>query len=64
MNPQMVALKLVHVWFSLKLMSNYRYRIVLPEELISITETDLWECQQKISHYKDRFSLEFQFMSI
>ena len=23
------------------------YRIVLPEELISITETDLWECWQK-----------------
>ena len=27
--------------------SNYRYRIVLPRELISITETDLWKFQQK-----------------
>ena len=38
--------------------SNYRYRIVLPEEVISIAETDLWECQQKISHCRHRFSLE------
>ena len=43
---------------------NYRYRIVLPEELVSITETDLWECQHKISHYKYRYSLEFQVISI
>ena len=43
-----------------RLISKYRYRIVLPEELISITETDLWECQQKISRYKYRFSLELQ----
>ena len=28
-----------------ELISNYSYRIVLPEELISITETDLWEFQ-------------------
>ena len=42
--------------------SNYRYRITLPEELICITETDLWEFQQKISHYRYRFSLEFQFI--
>ena len=41
--------------------SNYRCRIVLPEEFISITETDLWECQQKISQYRYRFSLESQF---
>ena len=26
---------------------NYRYRIVLPEEFIFITETDLWESLQK-----------------
>ena len=32
------------------LISNYRYRIALPEELISITETDLWEFKQKISY--------------
>ena len=44
--------------------SNYRYRIVLPEELMSITETDLWEFQQKISHYRYRFSVEFQLLSI
>ena len=30
-----------------ELISDYRYRIALPEELISITETDLWEFQQK-----------------
>ena len=46
------------------LISNYRYRITLPEELISITETDLWEFQQKISHYRYRFSLEFHAISI
>ena len=40
------------------MISNYRYRILLREELISITETDVWECQQKISHYRYRFSLE------
>ena len=44
--------------------SNYRYRIELPEELMAITETDLWEFQQKISHYRYRFSLEFQLISI
>ena len=43
---------------------NYRYRTVLPEEFISITETDLWEFQQKISHWRYRFSLEFEFISI
>ena len=41
--------------------SDCRYRIALIEELISITETDLWEFQQKISHYRYRFSLKFQF---
>ena len=35
-----------------ELMSNCRY--------ISITETDLWKFQQKSSHYRYRFSLEFQ----
>ena len=39
-----------------ELISNYRHRIELPEELISITETDLWEFQQKISYYRYRFS--------
>ena len=43
-----------------ELISDYRYRIALPEELISITETDHWEFQQKISRYRYRFSLEFQ----
>ena len=38
--------------------------MVLPEELISITETDPWTFQQKISNYRYRFSLELQFMSI
>ena len=42
----------------------YRYRSARPEELISITETDLWECQQNISHYRYRFSLELQLLSI
>ena len=44
--------------------SNYRYRIGLPEESICITEPDLWEFQQKISHYRYRFPLEFQLLSI
>ena len=43
---------------------NYRYRIEQPEELIAITETDLCEFQQKISHYRYRFSLEFQWLQI
>ena len=42
-----------------KFISNYRYRIVLPEELISITETDLWKSPQKVSHYRYRFSIDF-----
>ena len=29
--------------------SNCRYRIRLPEELISIAETDLWTCQHLIT---------------
>ena len=47
-----------------ELLSNYRYRIPLPEELIAITETDLWEFQKKIFHYRYRFSLDFQLISI
>ena len=47
-----------------ELTSDYRYRIALPEGLIPITETDLWEFQQKISHYRYRFSLKFQIISI
>ena len=47
-----------------ELISNYRYRIELPDELIAITETDLWEFQQKISHHRYRFSLEFQLIVI
>ena len=46
---------------------DYRQRLFLggmPEELIAITETDLWEFPQKISHYRYRFSLEFQLISI
>ena len=43
-----------------ELSSNYRYRIVLPEEVVCISETDLWEFQQKVSHYRHRCSLEFQ----
>ena len=41
-----------------------RCRIALPEESISITETDLWKFQQKISHYGYRFCLELQITSI
>ena len=37
--------------------SNYRYRIVLPEGVLSIAETDLWECWQKISHADTEFPL-------
>ena len=32
--------------------------------LIAITETDLWEFQQKSSQYRYSFSLEFKLMSI
>ena len=51
-----------------ELISNYRYRIALPGEFLSwnlpITETDLWEFQQKIAHCTYRFSLEFQLISV
>ena len=47
-----------------ELISNDRYRIAAPEELISVTQTDLWEFQQKISHCRYRFSLELQLVSI
>ena len=46
-----VVFKLVtdrHFYCGFFFFTNYRYRIVLPEELIAITETDLWECQQKL----------------
>ena len=46
-----------------ELIYKYRYR-TLPEELISVTETDLWEFREKISHYRYRLSLEFQLKSI
>ena len=39
---------------------NSRYRIVLPEELTSISETDLWKSLQKVSHCRYRFSVEFK----
>ena len=39
-------------------MSNCRYRSALQEKLVSITETS--GNQQKVSHYRHRFSLEFQ----
>ena len=38
--------------FQRAICSNYRYRIVLQEEVNFITETDLWECWQKISHFR------------
>ena len=41
-----------------------RHRIVLPEGLLCITETDLWECWQRISPYRYRFSLDYQLISI
>ena len=46
------------------LLSNCRCRIVLRKESTSITETDLWECRQTISHYRYRSSLEIQFVSM
>ena len=49
-------------FFWWQLISNYRYRIGPPGELISIAETDLWSFQQKISQYRFRFSPEFQFL--
>ena len=49
----------MHIWWG-DFISIYRCRIVLPEELMSIAETDLWECHQKTYHYRYRFSLQFQ----
>ena len=34
-------------FFQSEINSNYRYRIVSSEELISITETDLWKCRRE-----------------
>ena len=51
-------------FFWREFVSNYRYKIELPQKLIHITETDLWEFQQKISHYRYKFSLEFQLSPI
>ena len=36
-------------FFWKELISDYRYRIALPDEFISTTKTDPWEFQQKIS---------------
>ena len=44
--------------------SNYRYRIALPEELTSITETDLWNFSRKSLITDTDFGLEFRFISI
>ena len=38
--------------------------IALPEEPISISETDLRKCLQKVSHYRCRFFLVFYLVSI
>ena len=44
-----------------ELISNYRYRIELPEELIAITETDLWGISaETLSLQIQILSLEFQ----
>ena len=40
------------------------YRIRSPEEVISITETDPWQCCQRIPHCRYRFSLKFQFIPL
>ena len=37
--------------------SNYTDRIVLAEDFFSVDKTDLWECRQKIAHYRYRSSL-------
>ena len=37
---------------------------MLPEELLPLTKTDLWECQQKFSHDRYRLSLELKLVSI
>ena len=44
--------------------SKCRYRNMLPENFISITETDLWEWWQKISHYRYILFFSFQVVSI
>ena len=55
---------LIQTYILRAIKSNDRCRIVLPEELDTIAETDLWECWQKISRYRYRFSIEFQVVSI
>ena len=48
--------------------SNYRQTLFVGEinfqSQISMKETDLWEWKQKISHYRYRFSIEIQLLSI
>ena len=44
--------------------SKCRYRSALPEGSNFITETDVWECWQHMSHYSYRFFFEFQSISI
>ena len=31
---------------------NYKCRLVLPEEVVAVTEADVWEWSQRISHYR------------
>ena len=44
--------------------SNCRYRAVLPDDLMSLKEAYLWECWQRISHHRYRFSLKLKVISI
>ena len=64
--PHTVVSKLItdRLLFWGQLISNYRYRIVLPEELISITETDLCEFQQKSLSADTDSLLNFRLISI
>ena len=59
-NYRSIQIDCRQTFFRGTLRSNCRYRIVLPEQLFSITYTDLWKCLQKISDCGCRFSLEFQ----
>ena len=50
--------------FSGELISNWQMQNRAARRINSVTETDLWRYQQKISHYRYRSSLEFELISI
>ena len=64
LNLNTVVSKTITDFFLRAINSNYRYTTVLPEQVISITETDLWKISAEISHCRYRFCFEFELISI